>query len=249
MAKRWICETIHECLSRDSFATSAVRSSSSFSPGFPAAICPPPTTNRVFLYSRYFNAQGENRYLPGGTYSEVLRHLGEHFEVRAHDQQLNEDTLQDVAVVLIANPSDKAVGANPAPPHCGAADVLELTRFVQKGGGFIVMGNQENHNLEVTDFNTLMSHFGIEFVSRYTDAKKLNLPPAAPIIGGLRWAYYTGNQIVLQPGHPAKPFPIVVNDLAQKPEKGPRDEPGLLLAGATPNKGRVVAVTDSGWDQ
>jgi hypothetical protein len=38
-----------------------------------------------------------------------------------------------------------------------------------------------------------------------------------------------------------------MNDLAQKPVSGPRDEPGCLLAVAEPGRGRVVVVTDSGW--
>ncbi len=201
----------------------------------------------VLLYSRYFNAKGETRYLPDGTYSDVLKRLGETYEVRVHDEPLNADTLQDVAVVLIANPSDKAVGANPAPPHCTGADVTELSTFVKNGGGLIVMENQENHNLEVDDFNALAKAFGMRFESRYTDAKKLVLPSDAPIIGGLRWAYYTGNSIVLNPAQSAKPFLVVKNDLRQKPEKGPRDEPGVLLAAATLGKGHFVAVTDSGW--
>jgi hypothetical protein len=201
----------------------------------------------VLLYSRYFNAKGEKRYLPDGTYSDVLKRLAENFTVRVHDQQLNVDTLDGVAVVLIANPSDKAVGDNPPPPHCSPADVTELTRFVEDGGGLIVMGNQENHNLEVIDCNSLMKKFGLEFVNHYTDAKQLVLPKNAPIIGGLRWAYYTGNQVVLSPKDPAKPFAIVQNDLKQKPLGGPRDEAGVLLAGATPGKGRVLAITDSGW--
>jgi hypothetical protein len=201
----------------------------------------------VFLYSRYFNAKGEKRYLPDGTYSDVLKRLGETFQVRVHDQQLNADTLQDVAVVLIANPSDKAVGDNPPPPHCSPADVTELTHFVENGGGLVVMGNQENHNLEVTDCNSLMKQFGLEFVNRYTDAKRLVIPAQAPIIGGLRWAYYTGNLVILSPEHAAKPFPVVKNDLQQKPLGGPRDEAGVLLAGAKPGKGHVLAITDSGW--
>src|SRR2546423_82503 len=31
----------------------------------------------VFLYSRYFNAKGENRYTPEGTFKNVLDRLGE----------------------------------------------------------------------------------------------------------------------------------------------------------------------------
>jgi hypothetical protein len=201
----------------------------------------------VLLYSLYFNAKGENRYAANGAYSEVLKKLGESFQVRVHDQQLNADTLQDVSVVLISNPNDKASGANPPPAHCSAADVTELTRFVRDGGGVIVMANQENHNLEIDDFNGLMKAFGMRYVSNYTDAKKLTLPATAPIIGGLRWAYYTGDQLVLQPGHPAEPRAVAVNDLAQKPEKGPRDAAGILMAAATLGKGHFVAATDAGW--
>ena len=201
----------------------------------------------VLLYSRYFNAKGEGRYLPNGTYKDVLDRLRQTFDVRASDEPLNAETLEGVAVVLIANPSDKAAGRNPPPHHCSAQDVTELTRYIQSGGGLIVMGNQENHNLEINDFNHLLEAFGMKWVSRYTDAKKLVLPANAPIIGGLRWAYYTGNQIVLQPDHPARPKAVVENDLTQKPLGGPRDEPGVLLAVAEPGKGHVVAITDAGW--
>jgi hypothetical protein len=109
------------------------------------------------------------------------------------------------------------------------------------------MGNQENHNLEIEDTNKLLANFGLQFTNRYTDAKKLVLPKATPIIGGLRWAYYTGNQLLSMADHKAKPRSLVDNDLAQKPLKGTRDEPGSLLAIAEPGRGRVVAVTDSGW--
>jgi hypothetical protein len=201
----------------------------------------------VFLYSRYFNAKGEKRYLPDGTYKVVLDRLKDRFDVRVSDAPLNAQTLKGVAVVLISNPSDKAVGKNPPPHHVSAQDVEELTRFVQNGGGLIAMGNQENHNLEITDFNHLLESFGMKFENRYTDAKQLVLPQSLPIIGGLRWAYYTGNQVVITPDHPAKPRGLVINDLTQKPLGGPRDEPGVLLAIAEPGKGHVVVVTDAGW--
>jgi len=201
----------------------------------------------VLLYSRYFNAKGESRYLPDGTFKDVLGKLGETFAVRANDEPLNAATLKGVAVVLIANPSDKAVGKNPPPHHCSAEDVAALSKFVSGGGGGIVMGNQENHNLEINDFNGLLGAFGMKWVSKYTDAKKLVIPTSVPVIGGLRWAYYTGNQIVMDAGHPAHPKALVENDLKQKPEKGPRDEPGALLATAELGKGRFIAVTDAGW--
>ena len=96
----------------------------------------------VLLYSRYFNAKGESRYLPDGTFKDVLTKLADTFTVRVSDEPLNAATLKGVAVVLIANPSDKSVGNNPAPHHCSVADVAELARYVESGGGVIVMGNQ-----------------------------------------------------------------------------------------------------------
>ncbi|HEX4794725.1 MAG TPA: hypothetical protein VH370_13075 [Humisphaera sp.] len=201
----------------------------------------------VLLYSRYFNAKGESRYLPDGTYKDVLAKLADTFNVRVNDEPLNATTLKGVAVVLIANPSDKAVGGNPPPHHCTPSDVAELSHFVESGGGVIVMGNQENHNLEIEDFNKLLGAFGMKWVSKYTDAKQLVLPASVPIIGGLRWAYYTGNQIVLEPNHAAHPKPIVENDLHQKPPKGTRDEPGALMAAADLGKGHFLAITDAGW--
>ncbi|MHA3773699.1 hypothetical protein ACXR0O_19375 [Verrucomicrobiota bacterium sgz303538] len=200
----------------------------------------------VLLYSRYFNAKGETRYQPDGTYKDVLNQLREAYDVRVNDEPLNADTLKNVALVLIANPSDKAVGNNPPPHHCTPTDVTELTRYVENGGGLIALGNQENHNLETEQFNHLLGAFGMKFENLYTDAKRLVIPSSTPVIGGLRWAYYTGNLIVLRPDHPAKPTVVVKNDLAQKPEKGSRDQEGILLAGSELGKGRVIAVTDAG---
>jgi hypothetical protein len=204
-------------------------------------------TKPVFLYSRYYNAKGENRYLPDGTYRDVLQKLRDSFDVRIHDKPLTSEALKGVHVVLIANPSDKAVGTNPPPPHFSTADISTLTQFAEKGGGIIIMGNQENHNLEITDTNNLLAQFGVQFTNLYTDAKKLVIPKGTPVIGGLRWAYYTGNSLLLEANHPAKPRPLVANDLAQKPIKGTRDQQGVLLAMASPGRGRVAVVTDAGW--
>ena len=82
-----------------------------------------PAKKPVLLYSRYFNAVGEARYLPDGTYKEFLTRLRTEFDVRVHSQPLNEQTLAGVNVLLIANPSDMAVGTNPPPPHLSAADI------------------------------------------------------------------------------------------------------------------------------
>ena len=201
----------------------------------------------VLLYSRYYNAEGEARYLPDGTFKDVLSRLRQHFTVRVHRQPLTPETLADVKLLLIANPSDQAVSNNPAPPHVSPSDIKTLTRFIGRGGGLILMGNQENHNLEIENVNKLLANFGLRFTNLYTDAKQLVLPKQTPLIGGLRWAYYTGNQVVVEPGHPAKPRALIVNDLAQKPLKGPRDQAGVLLSTAEPGRGRVVVITDAGW--
>src|ERR1043165_9349635 len=212
-----------------------------------AQVCFAAETKPVFLYSRYFNAAGEARYLPDGNYKEVLELLGKDFDVRVNDKPLTSENLKGVDVVLVANPSDKAVGNNPSPHHVDQNDIREITKYVKAGGGFIVMGNQENHNLEIADMNKLLQKFGIQFTNLYTDAKKLILPKETPVIGGLRWAYYTGNLLLLDPRNEAKPRALVMNDLNQKPPKGTRDQAGCLLATSEPGKGRVVVVTDSGW--
>jgi hypothetical protein len=201
----------------------------------------------VLLYSRYYNAVGETRYLPEGNYKEILGRLRAEFEVRVSARPLDATTLAGVNVVLIANPSDKASGTNPPPPHVSPGDIAALRAYVGAGGGLIVMGNQENHNLEIEDMNRLLRLFGLQFTNLYTDVKKLVLPADTALIGGLRWGYYTGNQVLITSGDPARPRPLVVNDLAQKPLKGDRDTPGALLAVAEPGRGHVAVVTDCGW--
>ena len=201
----------------------------------------------VLLYSLHYNAEGENRYSPDGVYKEVLQRLRADFDVRVHSQPLTSKTLADVKLLFIANPNDKAFAANPLPPHVSPSDIETLTAFVRSGGGLILMENQENHNLEVADSNKLLACFGIQATNLYTDAKQLLLPKQTPVIGGLRWAYYTGNSLLLDSKHSAKPRALVTNDLYQKPIKGPRDAAGVLLAVAEPGKGRVAVATDSGW--
>ena len=209
--------------------------------GLAAAVKP------VFLYSRYFNAEGETRYLPEGTYQQVLRRLETQFEVRVNRAPLTESNLVGVKVILIANPSDQAVGGSPSPHHFTAADIEVITGFVRKGGGLMIMGNQENHNLEVEDTNKLLAGFGLSFTNLYSDVKRLIVSRNIPVIGGLSWAFYTGNLLVLNTNHPARPRALVMNDLNQKPLNGTRDQPGALLGVAELGRGRVVAVTDAGW--
>jgi hypothetical protein len=202
----------------------------------------------VFLYSRYFNAQGENRYAPETTYKNILAHLATSFSLRVHDKPLRADTLADVDVVLIANPSDKAFKDFPAPPHCTPEDSAAIMSYIRSGGGLIIMTNQEKHNLETTAMNSLLAECGMQFDnSNYTDAKRIVIPSQTPIIGGLALAYYTGNQIVLNAEHAAKPQVVVRNDPTQKALGGERNSDSILMAISTPEKGRVVAVTDSGW--
>jgi hypothetical protein len=101
--------------------------------------------------------------------------------------------------------------------------------------------------LEVEDTNKLLAGFGLGFTNLYTDVKRLTVPRDIPVIGGLSWAYYTGNLLMLNTNHPAWPRALVMNDLNLKPLNGTRDQPGALLAVAEPGRGRVVAVTDAGW--
>jgi len=201
----------------------------------------------VFLYSRYFNAPGEARYLADGNYREVLQRLAKDFRVQTHDQPLDAATLAGVNLLLIANPGDIAVSNQPAPHHVQSRDTQALTQFVKGGGALIVMGNQENHNLETKDLNKLLLQFGLQFTNLYTDAKLLPISGTTPIIGGLRWGYYTGNLLLIDAGHPARPRGLIMNELAIKPAKGERDQAGPLLAIAEPGQGRVVVVTDAGW--
>ncbi|MBI1175978.1 hypothetical protein GC207_00905 [bacterium] len=201
----------------------------------------------VLLYSQYFNAPGENRYPADGDFSEVIGALRNDFMVRTNSDVLTTKTLADVKVLLIANPNDQPHGTNPPPHHIAGQDAITLYNWIVGGGALILMGNQDGHNLETTDVNKFLGLIGMKWADHYTDAKKLVLPDDAPIIGGLNWAYYTGNQIEITPGHPAQPRALVMNDLDQKPEKGTRDEAGCLLAIAEPGNGRVVLVTDSGW--
>jgi hypothetical protein len=208
---------------------------------------PAPPDKPVLLYSRYYNAEGETRYLPDGTFKEILRKLSEHFTVRIHRERLTASVLDDVSVLLIANPSDQPVGSNPPPPHMTLQDARLLVRYLSQGGGMILTANQENHNLEVQDMNILMVRLGLQFTNLYTDAKQLLIPPETPIVGGLKWGYYTGNLILVRDGYPARPRALITNDLTVKPINGTRDQAGTLLATAEPGFGRVVVITDTGF--
>src|SRR5829696_5856172 len=84
----------------------------------------------VLLYSRYFNAPGEARYQPDGTYKALLARLASEFTLRVNGDPLTATTLRGVNVVLIANPSQKAVGTNAAPHHVDWRDLTELNQFV-----------------------------------------------------------------------------------------------------------------------
>ena len=112
------------------------------------------------LYSRYFNADGEARYLPDRDYSEILAHLERSFEVRANRSEPTEDVLKEIDVLLISNPSANAVGDGPKPPGFSTPMIERLVDFVSNGGGIVIMGNQEAHNLELASTNQLLGRFG-----------------------------------------------------------------------------------------
>lgn len=206
-----------------------------------------PAKKPVFLYSLYYQAPGENRYPPNGSYQELLENLRATFEVRISDSRPTDQLLRGVSVVLLANPNEHAVGTNPPPPHLQRAEAQTLARFVERGGGLIALGNQEGHNLEVTDFNQLFGRFGLQFTNHYHDAKRITIDANAAPIGGLHWAYYTGNEIQINPQHRAHPRALVTNQPEQPTETHQRNDPGILLAVATPGRGHVVLATDAGW--
>jgi hypothetical protein len=208
-----------------------------------------PAARPVLWYCLHYQAPGENRYPPDGAYREAMRVLAQDFKVRVSAERPSRGTLRDAAVVLIANPNDAAHGTNAPPPHLGEADGRALERFVRRGGGLVVFGNQENHNLEINDLNRhLLGRFGLRLSNvGYQDGKLYRLPERAPFGAGLRWAFYMGNHVAFAADHPDGPRPVVMNEPATPALNGPRNGPGTLLAAATPGRGRVVVATDAGW--
>jgi hypothetical protein len=213
-----------------------------------AAVSPVRAADKpVFLYSQYFNAPGENRYSADGNYSQVLEALKKNYAVEVDDKPLNAANLSGTKVVLIANPNDQPHGTNAPPHHISGDDAIELYNWVQRGGGLILMGNQENHNLETRDVNQFLRLIGLKWADTYTDAKRIELPADLPILGGLTWAYYTGNQIEITPGHPSNARCLIESKAELPTLTGRRNTEGCLLAIAEVGSGRVVLVTDAGW--
>ena len=68
-------------------------------------------------------------------------------------------------------------------------------------------------------------------------------------VGGLRWAYYSGNRVELLPsaqkGIHCRGW--YLNDPKDRPDRGDRSAAGYLLASSEAGQGRVLAVTDCGW--
>lgn len=209
----------------------------------------PAASRPVLWYCLHYQAPGENRYPPDGAYSEAMALLGRDFEVRVSAARPGREMLHDVAVLLLANPNDTAHGTNPPPVHVGRADGRALERFVRQGGGLVVFGNQENHNLEVTDLSRhLLRRFGLELANLgYQDGKLYTLPADAPFGAGLRWAFYMGNHVAFTGRARDQARTVVANDPATPALNGPRNGPGTLLAVARPGRGRVVVATDAGW--
>src|SRR5436190_19711417 len=80
----------------------------------------------TLLYSRYFNADGEDRYSADTSFKDVLDKMRQNFDVRVHAEPLNDHTLAKISVLLIANPSDKAVAGHPPPHHFTFSDVENI---------------------------------------------------------------------------------------------------------------------------
>jgi len=210
----------------------------------------PPATKPVLLYSLYFTAKGQEEYTPDGPFSEVLERLKGDFEVRVSGDPLNGRTLRGVKVVLIANPSDKPIKDGPPPNHVSQKDIHTLANFVQGGGGLVFLSNQtEAHNCEKKDSNLLLEHFGIRVTEYTLGVKKILIPRRAPVIGGLRWAFYYGSILDVDEAHYLRPRVLVWNDPDNPPQpgKGAAGMKGPLLATVQVGHGRVVVTGDTGW--
>ena len=216
----------------------------------------------VLLYSLYYHAEGQTQYLPDGSFSEVLKRLGEDFEVRWNAERPGRRTLQGVSVLLIVNPGDVAWGGAKPPPHFTEREVYEIGLFVQNGGGLVFMSNQTPaHNCEKKDSNRLLDQFGMEVTHFDVGVKVFDIPDDAPLVGGLKWKYIYGSILEVREDHFAHPQVLVENDPEVPVEMGPVGPAGSttvgpsgevgfrgpLLATAEVGKGRAVVGTDTGW--
>ncbi len=211
---------------------------------------PKPADRPVLLYCTHFTAEGEQQYAPDGPFAEVLGRLGEDFDVRVTDKRPTRGRLAGADVLLIVNPSDDAVDGGPLPHHVERADVHAIVNWVQGGGGLVFLSNQtEGHNVEKRAANELLREFGLGVTEYTIGVKRVAIPSGAPIVGGLRWAYYYGSPLAVDAGHFARPRAIVRNDpeVPAQQGKGVAGPDAPLLAIAEVGRGRVVVAGDTGW--
>lgn len=209
-----------------------------------------PADRPVLLYCTHFTAEGEQQYAPDGPFAEVLGRLEEEFDVRVSDERPTRGRLAGADVLLIVNPSDKAVDDGPPPHHVERADVRVVVNWVQSGGGLVFLSNQtEGHNVEKRAANELLREFGLRVTEYTIGVKRVAIPSEAPIVGGLRWAYYYGSPLAVEAGHFARPRTIVRNDpdVPAQQGKGVAGPDAPLLAAAEVGRGRVVVAGDTGW--
>jgi hypothetical protein len=69
----------------------------------------------VFLYCRYFNAEGETRYLADGNYKGVVGRLSGDYDVRVQSKPLTDQNLSDVKVLLTSTPATRPWARIPRP--------------------------------------------------------------------------------------------------------------------------------------
>ena len=206
------------------------------------------TTRPVLLYTRAFHAVGEKDYAPDGPYADLLKRLGQDFDVRVSADPIGRDTLKGVSVVLIANPNENAIKDGPPPAHISRNDVFHLVNFVQNGGGLIFLSNQSSaHNCEKDDANKLLQHFGVKATHFEVGVKRFDIPKDTPIVGGLRWAFYYGSILDVDKNHLLKPRVLVENQPDIEPVRGMKGLAGPILVSVEAGDGRVIIAGDTGW--
>jgi hypothetical protein len=95
--------------------------------------------------------------------------------------------------------------------------------------------------------NRLLNRFGIVANDVRIGAKKQQIRPTTPLIGGLQWAAYNLCTLDVEDGGPLRPPVLVMNDLQQKNALGNKDFVGVVMAWGNYGQGRIWAVADTGW--
>ncbi|MGI8585737.1 MAG: hypothetical protein ACR2KY_04955, partial [Thermoleophilaceae bacterium] len=102
------------------------------------------------------------------SYGRAAEALDAHgFEVGCNaDRELSAQTLAEADVLVIAHPSERRWEAttNERSPRLSPAELEAVERFVERGGGLVVLGETEQDKYG-NNLNDLLSRFGIEIAN------------------------------------------------------------------------------------